>query len=65
LSGIAAFLLDISDGGSAARHLALAAGAWVGTSHPDSGWLQYLRPYAAGLLLVATLSQPPNQLSPC
>jgi len=22
---------------------ALAAGAWVGTSHPDSGWLQYLR----------------------
>jgi peptidoglycan/LPS O-acetylase OafA/YrhL len=40
----------------------LAAGAWVGTSHPDSGWLQYLRPYAAGLLLVATLSQPPNFL---
>jgi peptidoglycan/LPS O-acetylase OafA/YrhL len=41
---------------------ALAAGAWVGTSHPDSGWLQYLRPYAAGLLLAATLSQPPNRL---
>ena len=40
----------------------LAAGAWAGTSHPDSGWLQYLRPYAAGLLLAATLSQPPNRL---
>jgi peptidoglycan/LPS O-acetylase OafA/YrhL len=40
----------------------LAAGAWVGTSHPDSGWLQYLRPYAAALLLAATLSQPPNRL---
>jgi peptidoglycan/LPS O-acetylase OafA/YrhL len=40
----------------------LAAGAWVGTSHPDSGWLQYLRPYAAGSLLAATLSQPPNRL---
>jgi peptidoglycan/LPS O-acetylase OafA/YrhL len=40
----------------------LAALAWVGTSHPDSGWLQYLRPYAAGSLLAATLSQPPNRL---
>ncbi|HTF67709.1 MAG TPA: acyltransferase [Edaphobacter sp.] len=40
----------------------LAACAWAGTSHPDSGWLQYLRPYAAGLLLAATLSQPPNRL---
>jgi len=40
----------------------LAAGAWVGTSHPDSGWLQYLRPYATALLLAATLSQPPNRL---
>jgi len=41
---------------------ALAAGAWVVTSHPGSGWLQYLRPYATGLLLAATLSQPPNRL---
>src|SRR5260370_2022673 len=41
---------------------ALAAGAWVGTSHPDSGLLQYVRPYAPGLLLAATLSQPPNRL---
>jgi peptidoglycan/LPS O-acetylase OafA/YrhL len=41
---------------------ALAAGAWAGTSHPDGGWLQYLRPYAAGFLLAATLSQSPNRL---
>ncbi|WP_407150706.1 acyltransferase family protein [Bradyrhizobium sp. ORS 86] len=41
---------------------ALAAGAWAASSHPDSGWLQYLRPYATGLLLWATLSQPPNPL---
>lgn len=40
----------------------LAAGAWVATSHPDSGWLQYLRPYAAGLMLAATLGQPANRL---
>lgn len=40
----------------------LAASAWVGTSHPDSGWLQYLRPYAAGFVLAATLIQPPNRL---
>jgi peptidoglycan/LPS O-acetylase OafA/YrhL len=40
----------------------LAAGAWAATSHPDSGWLQYLRPYAAAVLLAATLSQPPNRL---
>lgn len=41
---------------------ALAAVAWAISSHPDSGWLQYLRPYAAGLLLLATISQPPNWL---
>ena len=41
---------------------ALAAAAWAVSSHPDSGWLQYLRPYAAGVLLWATLSQPPNRL---
>lgn len=41
---------------------ALAAGAWAASSHPDTGWLQYLRPYATGLLLWATLSQPPNTL---
>jgi peptidoglycan/LPS O-acetylase OafA/YrhL len=40
----------------------LAAVAWAGSSHPDGGWLQYLRPYAAALLLFATLSQPPNGL---
>ncbi len=41
---------------------AAAAGIWLATSHPDGGWLQYLRPYAAGLLLFATISQPPNRL---
>jgi peptidoglycan/LPS O-acetylase OafA/YrhL len=41
---------------------ALAAVAWAATSHPDGGWLQYLRPYAAGLLLFATICQPPNEL---
>ncbi|MEH2614388.1 acyltransferase family protein [Bradyrhizobium sp. AZCC 1693] len=40
----------------------LAAGAWAATSHPDGGWLQYLRPYAAALLLLATLTQPSNRL---
>jgi peptidoglycan/LPS O-acetylase OafA/YrhL len=32
--------------------------AWILTSHPDSGWLQFLRPYVAGLLLAATLRLP-------
>jgi peptidoglycan/LPS O-acetylase OafA/YrhL len=41
---------------------AVAAGAWAATSHPDGGWLQYLRPYAAGFLLFATICQPPNRL---
>jgi peptidoglycan/LPS O-acetylase OafA/YrhL len=41
---------------------ALAAAAWAVSSHPDSGWMQYLRPYAAGVLLWATLSQPSNRL---
>lgn len=41
----------------------LAVGAWFGTSHPDSGWVQYLRPYAAAFLLAATLAQPPNRLT--
>lgn len=41
---------------------AAAAGAWAASSHPESGWLQYLRPYAAGFLLWATLAQPPNRL---
>ncbi|MDA9398981.1 acyltransferase family protein [Bradyrhizobium sp. CCBAU 45389] len=40
----------------------LAAGAWASTSHPQSEWLQYVRPYATGLLLWATISQPPNRL---
>jgi peptidoglycan/LPS O-acetylase OafA/YrhL len=40
----------------------LAASAWITTSHPDGGWLLYLRPYAAGLLLLATACQPPNRL---
>jgi peptidoglycan/LPS O-acetylase OafA/YrhL len=35
---------------------------WAVTSHPDSGWLQYLRPYASGFLLVATISQGSNGL---
>jgi peptidoglycan/LPS O-acetylase OafA/YrhL len=39
-----------------------AAGIWAVTSHPDGGWPQYLRPYAAGLLLFATICQPPNRL---
>lgn len=41
---------------------ALAAIVWAVSSHPDSGCLQYLRPYAAGLLLWATISQPANVL---
>src|SRR5258708_12293437 len=41
---------------------ALAAGAWVRTSHPHSGWLQYLRPYATPLPLPTPLSQPPTTL---
>lgn len=41
---------------------ASAAGIWAVTSHPDVGWPQYLRPYAAGLLLFATISQPTNWL---
>jgi peptidoglycan/LPS O-acetylase OafA/YrhL len=40
----------------------LAAGAWAVSSHPDSGALQYLRPYAAGILLSATIYQTPNRL---
>jgi peptidoglycan/LPS O-acetylase OafA/YrhL len=41
----------------------LAAAGWTASSHPDAGWLQYLRPYMAALLLLSTLSQPPNWLS--
>ncbi len=41
----------------------LAVCTWAATSHPGSGWLQYLRPYAAGLLLFATICQPPNRLT--
>lgn len=40
----------------------LAASIWAASSHPESGWLQYLRPYAAGVLLWVTISQPPNHL---
>ncbi|WGD54936.1 acyltransferase [Bradyrhizobium sp. CB1650] len=40
----------------------LAAGAWALTSHPDGGWLQYFRPYAAALVLWATIAQPSNRL---
>jgi peptidoglycan/LPS O-acetylase OafA/YrhL len=40
----------------------LAAFGWAVSSHPNSGWLQYLRPYASGLLLLATVSQPSNWL---
>ncbi|WP_084806622.1 acyltransferase [Bradyrhizobium sp. NAS80.1] len=40
----------------------VAAGVWALTSHPDSAWLQYFRPYAAALLLWATISQPSNRL---
>jgi peptidoglycan/LPS O-acetylase OafA/YrhL len=40
----------------------LAACAWVSTSLPQGDWLQYVRPYATGLLLWATISQPSNRL---
>ena len=33
-----------------------AAAASTAASHPDAGWLQYLRPYAAGALLYASLA---------
>src|SRR5258707_7163512 len=36
---------------------ALAAGAWVGTSHPGTGCLQYLTPSATRLSLASTQSQ--------
>ena len=39
-----------------------AATCWFICSHPQTEWLQYLRPYAAGFLLVATLHQSPNRL---
>ena len=35
-----------------------AALAWMAASHPSSGFLQYLRPYAAALLLAVTLGLP-------
>src|SRR5262249_28980812 len=38
----------------------LAATAWAATSHPESGWLLYLRPYMAAALLWTTLAQPQN-----
>jgi len=41
----------------------LAAGGWAVTSHPDSGWFQYFRPYMAALLLWATISQQSNRLT--
>ncbi|MGY3443691.1 acyltransferase family protein [Bradyrhizobium sp. USDA 4473] len=40
----------------------VAAVSWATSSHPDAGWLQYLRPYATGVLLWATLAQPSNAL---
>ncbi|WP_245350534.1 acyltransferase [Bradyrhizobium sp. UFLA03-84] len=40
----------------------IAAALWAASSHPESNSLQYFRPYATGLLLWATLSQPPNKL---
>lgn len=52
----------LSTGNTSLLIWALPAVTWAVTSHPDSGWLQYLRPYAAGLLLLATISQPPNWL---
>ncbi|MGL4636640.1 MAG: acyltransferase family protein [Beijerinckiaceae bacterium] len=39
-----------------------AAVAWVVTSHPDTGWLQFFRPYVTGLLLAATLVLPEGDL---
>jgi peptidoglycan/LPS O-acetylase OafA/YrhL len=39
-----------------------AVAAWILTSHPDSGWLQFFRPYVAGILLAATLRLPDSAI---
>ena len=41
--------------GWAAPAMLLAALAWAISSHPESGWMQYFRPYAAALLLAAAV----------
>lgn len=42
---------------------ALLATLLAATSHPASGWLQYLRPYASTALLAVTLRLRPGRLS--
>jgi peptidoglycan/LPS O-acetylase OafA/YrhL len=36
----------------------MALAAWCVASHPASGWLQFLRPYVTGWLLIVTLNLP-------
>jgi peptidoglycan/LPS O-acetylase OafA/YrhL len=40
----------------------VSAAAWMVTSHPDTGWLQFFRPYVTGLMLAATLTMSESPL---